>query len=39
MLSEKSSERLKNINALSTIDLFLHIRADEAVFLQTYFVP
>jgi hypothetical protein len=39
MLHKKSSKCRKNINALSTIDLFLHIRADEAVFLQTYFVP
>jgi hypothetical protein len=39
MLREKFSKHRKNINALSTIDLFLHIRADEAVFLQTYFVP
>jgi hypothetical protein len=39
MIRKKSSKYRKNINASSTIDLFLHVRADEAVFLQTYFVP
>jgi hypothetical protein len=34
---KKSSKRRKNINASSTIDFFLHIRADEAVFLQNLF--
>jgi hypothetical protein len=37
MLRKKSSKRRKNINASSTIDFFLHIRADEAVFLQNLF--
>jgi hypothetical protein len=37
MLRKKSSNRGKNINASSTIDFFLHIRADEAVFLQNLF--
>jgi hypothetical protein len=37
MLRKKSSKRRKNINASSTIDFFLHIRADEVVFLQNLF--
>jgi hypothetical protein len=37
MLREKSSNCRKNINALSTMGFFLHIRADEAVFLQNLF--
>jgi hypothetical protein len=37
MLRKKSSKHHKNINALSTIDFFLHIRADEYVFLQNLF--
>jgi hypothetical protein len=37
MLRKKSSKHRKNINASSTIDFFLHIRADEAVFLQNLF--
>jgi hypothetical protein len=37
MLRKKSSNHRKNINASSTIDFFLHIRADEAVFLQNLF--
>jgi hypothetical protein len=37
MLHKKSSNRGKNINASSTIDFFLHIRADEVVFLQNLF--
>ena len=37
MLRERSSNRHKNINASSTIDFFLHIRADEVVFLQNLF--
>jgi hypothetical protein len=37
MLRKKSSNRGKNINASSTIDFFLHIRADEVVFLQNLF--
>jgi hypothetical protein len=37
MLRKKSSNHGKNINASSTIDFFLHIRADEAVFLQNLF--
>jgi hypothetical protein len=34
---KKSSKHRKNINASSTIDFFLHIRADEVVFLQNLF--
>jgi hypothetical protein len=34
MLRKKTSNRRKNINASSTIDFFLHIRAYEAAFLQ-----
>jgi hypothetical protein len=34
---KKSSNRGKNINASSTIDFFLHIKADEVVFLQNLF--
>jgi hypothetical protein len=37
ILRKKSSNHGKNINASSTIDFFLHIRADEAVFLQNLF--
>jgi hypothetical protein len=37
MLHKKSSKHRKNINASSTIDFFLHIRADEAVFPQNLF--
>jgi hypothetical protein len=37
MLRKKSSKHHKNINASSTIDFFLHIGADEAVFLQNLF--
>jgi hypothetical protein len=37
MLRKESSKRRKNINASSTIDFFLHIRADEAVLLQNLF--
>jgi hypothetical protein len=32
MLRKKSSNRGKNINASLTVNFFLHIRADEAVF-------
>jgi hypothetical protein len=34
---KKSSKRRKNINTFSTIDFFLHIRADEAVLVQNLF--
>jgi hypothetical protein len=37
MLRKKSSNHGRNINASSTIDSFLSIRADEAVFLQHLF--
>jgi hypothetical protein len=37
MLRKKSSNHRKNINASSAIYFFIHIRADEAVFLQNLF--
>jgi hypothetical protein len=37
MLREKSPNCRKNINASSTMGFFLHIRADEVVFLQNLF--
>jgi hypothetical protein len=37
MLREKSSNRRKNINTSSTMGFFLHIRVDEAVFIQNLF--
>jgi hypothetical protein len=37
MLRKKFSKRRKNINTSSTIDFFLHIRADEVVLLQNLF--
>jgi hypothetical protein len=36
-VKKKSFNRRKNINASSSIDFFLHIKADEAVFLQNLF--
>jgi hypothetical protein len=37
VLRKKSSKCRQNINALSIIDCLLHIRVDEAVFLQNLF--
>jgi hypothetical protein len=37
MLRKKSFNRRRNINASASIDFFLHIKADEAVFLQNLF--